>query len=66
MQAELTLLENKLTQLVQLSQRLRLENINLRQELAQALSENRHCQDKIDTATARLEQLLVQLPDEHA
>ncbi len=66
MQAELTSLESKLTQLVQLSQRLRLENISLRQELAQALSKSRHCQDKIDTATVRLEQLLVQLPDEHA
>lgn len=66
MQAELSSLENKLTQLVQLSQRLRAENIHLRQELAQALSESRHCHDKIDTAATRLEQLLAQIPEERA
>jgi len=66
MQAELTSLENKLTQLVQLCQRMRLENVRLRQELAEALSKNRHSQDKIDSAAARLEQLLGQLPDEQA
>ena len=64
MQGELHTLENKLAQLVQLSQRLRAENLRLRQELAQALSENRHCHDKIDAATLRLEKLLAQIPDE--
>jgi len=64
MQGELHTLENKLTQLVQLSQRLRAENLRLRQELAQALSENRHCHDKIDAATLRLEKLLAQIPEE--
>ena len=64
MQGELNTLENKLAQLVQLSQRLRAENLRLRQELAQALSENRHCHDKIDTATLRLEKLLTHISEE--
>jgi len=64
MQAELDTLENKLTQLVQLAQRLRVENNSLRQELAQALSQGRQYHDKIDGAKSRLEQLLAQLPEE--
>lgn len=66
MQAELDLLENRLAQLVQLCQRLRTENHQLRQELAQALSQGRMCQDKMDTARTRLENLLVQLPEDEA
>ena len=66
MQAELDTLENKLAQLVQLAQRLRVENHQLRQELAHALSQGRQYQDKIDGAQARLERLLAQLPEEEA
>ncbi|MBI3901552.1 MAG: hypothetical protein HY306_01190 [Nitrosomonadales bacterium] len=66
MQAELDILENRLAQLVQLTQRLRGENHRLRQELAQALSEGRLCQDKIGNAQSRLERLLAQLPEEGA
>jgi cell division protein ZapB len=64
MKTELDVLEEKLVQLVQFSQRLRAENHRLRQELAEALSQNRIYDDKIDSAKARLEQLLAQLPEE--
>ena len=64
MQAELDTLESKLAQLVQLTQRLRAENIRLRQELAQALSQGRLYHDKIEDASSRLEQLLAQLPED--
>jgi septation ring formation regulator EzrA len=64
MQTEMDTLENKLAQLVQLSQRLRKENHHLRQELAQALSQSRQYHDKIESAQARLELLLAQLPEE--
>lgn len=64
MQAELDLLESKLAQLVKLTQRLRAENHHLRQELAQALSQDRQCHDRIDVAKLRLERLLSQLPEE--
>jgi len=64
MQTELNLLENKLAQLVQLSRHLRGENLRLRQELANALSHGRQADDKIESACARIEGLLAQLPEE--
>jgi len=66
MENELNALESKLMQLIQVSGRLRAENIQLRQELAQALSHNRLCNDKIDSAKVRLEKLLTTLPEENA
>ena len=66
MQTELDALEGKLAQLVQLSQRLRAENHQLRQELATALSEGRQCNDKMENACKRLESLLAQLPEDTA
>ena len=66
MKAELDALESKLAQLVQLSQRLRVENHQLRQELATALSKGRQMNDKMDTARLRLERLLEQLPEDSA
>ena len=64
MQTELDQLENRLAQLLQLAQRLRTENHQLRQELAQALSQGRQYHDKMDIARTRLEKLLGQLPEE--
>ncbi len=64
MENELNALENKLAQLIQVSGKLRAENHQLRQELAQALSNNRQCSDKIDTVKVRLEKLLNNLPEE--
>ena len=63
MQTELDTLESKLAQLVQLSQRLRAENHQLRHELAIALSQGRQYNDKMESARMRLEHLLAQLPE---
>jgi cell division septum initiation protein DivIVA len=64
MQVELNILENKLAQLVQLTKRMRDENHQLRQDLAEALSHARQSDDKINNATARLEAILTKLPSE--
>ena len=66
MENELNALETKLAQLIQVSGKLRAENHQLRQELAQALSSNRLCSDKMDVARARLEKLLTNLPEDQA
>lgn len=62
MEAELKSLEEKINQFVQLCHRQRTENIQLRQQLAGATSENKRLSEKINTATSRLESLLTQLP----
>ena len=64
MQGELNILENKLAQLVQLTKRMRAENHQLRQDLAEALSHARQSEDKINGAKSRLEQILSKLPEE--
>jgi uncharacterized protein (TIGR02449 family) len=66
MENELNALEIKLAQLIQVSGKLRAENHQLRQELAQALSSNRLCSDKMGVARARLEKLLTTLPEDQA
>jgi cell division protein ZapB len=63
MENELTALETKLAQLIQVSGELRAENHQLRQELAHAMSSNRQYSDKMNKAKARLEKLLVTLPE---
>jgi cell division protein ZapB len=63
MENELTALEEKLAQLIQVSGKLRAENQQLRQELAHTLSSNRQCQDKAELAKARLKKLLDTLPE---
>jgi cell division protein ZapB len=66
MEAEFKSLERKLTQFVELCQRLRDDNQQLRQQLASAISDNKQLTDKIGTATNRLESLLNQIPEEDA
>ncbi|MDP2239851.1 MAG: hypothetical protein Q8K18_06770 [Burkholderiales bacterium] len=66
MEAELKSLEEKVNQFVELSQRLRSDNQQLRQKLASALNENRLLEEKINNATTRLENLLHQIPEENA
>jgi cell division protein ZapB len=61
---ELDALEQKLMHLVQVSQRLRSENHQLRQALAEIESKHRQCSDKIDGAKARLQKLLIHLPED--
>jgi cell division protein ZapB len=63
MENELNALETKLAQLIQVSGQLRAENQQLRQELAHALSSNRQYSDKMNKAKAKLEKLLVTLPE---
>ena len=66
MEADLKSLEQKLGQFVELCQRLRADNQQLRQQLASAMSDNKELNDKIGTATNRLENLLQQIPEEES
>jgi cell division protein ZapB len=63
MEAELTALDDKIGQLVELTQKLRKDNSELRQSLAIVQSENKKLADKVNIARARLENLLTQIPD---
>ena len=64
MDADLKSLERKLGQFVELCQRLRADNQQLRQQLVSATSDNKQLNEKIGTATNRLEALLQQIPEE--
>ena len=63
MESELNSLEEKIDQFVRLCQQLRSENIQLRQQLAATISENKHLAEKISTATSRLEAILAHIPE---
>jgi len=64
MEAELKSLESKIDQLIEVCQKLRADNRELRQQLASALDRTRRLEEKIETATTRLEALLSQIPAE--
>ena len=64
MDAELKSLEGKLIQFVELCQKLRADNQALRQQLASAVNESKRLEEKINSATERLESLLSQMPAE--
>jgi cell division protein ZapB len=64
MDMEIKSLENKIEQFVELCQRLRADNQQLRQELASAVSQSKRLEEKINMATARLETLLSQIPED--
>lgn len=64
METELKALEDKLTQFVEVNQRLRDDTQRLRQELAAALHRNKQLEEKINTASSRLENILKQIPVE--
>jgi len=66
MEAELKSLEQKINQCVDLCQRLRVDNQQLRQQLASVLSQVHHLEEKIGGATTRLESLLNQIPEDGA
>jgi cell division protein ZapB len=66
MDAELKSLERKLSQFVEICQRLRADNQQLRQQLESAMSNNKQLSEKIGAATDRLETLLSQIPEEEA
>ena len=63
MDAELNSLDEKIAQLAKLCQKLRGDNIELRQQLASAHSENKLLAEKVNTARTRLQSLLNQIPD---
>ena len=62
MDADLKSLEGKIAQFVELCQRLRADNQQLRQQLAASVSHAKRLEDKVNTAAARLESLLAQIP----
>jgi cell division protein ZapB len=64
MDAELRALEEKIGQLIELAHRLRGDNRQLRQQLAQATNDNKRLNEKVDAAKTRLESLLSRLPEE--
>jgi uncharacterized protein (TIGR02449 family) len=66
MDTEVKALEEKVAQLIEWAQRLRLENRDLRQQLAQATNDNKRLGEKVDAAKARLEGLLAHLPEEQS
>ena len=64
MEAELKSLEHKLNQIIELCQRLRNDNQELRQQLAAAMDQTKRLEEKITGAMSRLEGLLSQMPAE--
>ena len=62
MEREFNSLEEKVVQFVALCERLRAENLELKQQLAAARSDAKRLHDKIDGARARLEGLLSRIP----
>ena len=62
MEAEFNSLEAKVEQFVELCERLRAENSELRQQLAAAQNDAKRLSEKIDGAKSRLEGLLNRLP----
>jgi cell division protein ZapB len=61
-ETEFTSLEAKVAQFVTLCERLRAENVELRQQLSAARNDAKRLHDKIDGAKARLEGLISRLP----
>lgn len=63
METELSSLEDKIRQAAQLCQRLREENVELRQRMAQLANDNKRLAEKVTGAKERLEQLLSRIPE---
>ena len=62
MEAEFNSLETKVAQFVSLCERLRAENVELKEQLAAARTDAKRLHEKIDGARSRLEGLLSRLP----
>jgi len=60
--AEFNSLEDKVAQFVALCERLRAENIQLRQDLLSARNDAKRLNEKIDGAKVKLERLVSRLP----
>ena len=63
MDAEFDILEDKIDQFLQLCQRLKSENKELRLQLVSAQNDVKRLEDKVDGAKTRLEALLRQIPE---
>lgn len=63
MESDLKALEDKVSQLLGLCQQMRTENLELRQELAQAQDETRQLKENMALAGERLEALIEGLPE---
>lgn len=63
MEADLKALEDKVSQLLGLCQQMRTENLELRQELAQAQDDMRQLKENMALAGERLEALIESLPE---
>jgi cell division protein ZapB len=63
MERELADFEAKLNHFVQLFQRLRLENNELRQQIASKADEAKRLAEKLEVARLRIEALLKQIPE---
>ena len=63
MDQDLIALEDRVRQVAELCQRLRAENSDLRQRMAQLTSQNKLLAEKIDGAKVRLQGLLGHLPE---
>lgn len=64
MDAELNALEDRLRQLIRLTERLRDENGQLRQQIAAANNDNKLLRDRVTAARTRLEGLLGRMPQD--
>jgi len=63
MNAEFDTLDGKIDQFLQLCQRLKSENGELRQQLVSAQGDVKRLEDKVEGAKTRLEALLRQIPE---
>ncbi len=63
MNAEFDTLDGKIDQFLQLCQRLKSENKELRLQLVSAHDDVKRLEDKVDSAKTRLEALLRQIPE---
>lgn len=63
MNAEFDTLDGKIDQFLQLCQRLKSENKDLRLQLVSAQNDVKRLEDKVDSAKTRLEALLRQIPE---
>ena len=63
MEAELNTLDEKISQLVQICQRLRADNNEFRQQLVAVQNQNKQLTEKIESARHRLESLLSKIPE---
>ena len=63
MDADFASLETKVAQFVNLCERLRAENMDLRQQLAVAQGEAKRLNERLDSAREKLALLIERLPD---